>query len=166
VRAGGDTESTAAREPIEVVRDVNRTWATRPFELTREALLAASDWDDAVRRFAEAGLPTDPIDPGVEVVVDAFPDVPGLIAQTGRDGWVRFWQRWVEPWKDFSLEVLDQEQIGDHVVAEVHSSARTRAGDVLVDMTLVQLFKVREGLIVMYGVYPNRDDALAAIRAD
>jgi limonene-1,2-epoxide hydrolase len=156
----------SAREPIEVVRDVNRTWATRPFEPTREALLAASDWEDAVRRFDEAGLPTDPIHPDVEVVLDAFPDVPGLIGQTGRDGWIRFWQQWVEPWKDFSLEILDQEQIGEHVVAEVHSSARTRSDDILVEMTLVQLFKVRDGLIAMYGVYPNRDDALAAIRRD
>src|SRR5439155_27181871 len=111
------------REPMDVVRAVNHAWATRPFERTRDALLASSDWDDAVRRFEEEGLPTDPIDPDVEVVLDAFPDVPGLIGQTGRDGWIRFGQQWVEPWKDFSLDVLDQEQIGDYVVAEVHTSA-------------------------------------------
>src|SRR5690242_4573439 len=102
----------AARKPIEVIREVNRNWETRPFEPTREALLAASDWDDAARRFEEAGLPVDPIDPDVGVVMDALPDVPGQIGQTGRDGWIRFWQRWVEPWKDFEMKVLDQEQIG------------------------------------------------------
>jgi hypothetical protein len=36
----------------------------------------------------------------------------------------------------------------------------------VVEMPARQLFKVRHGLICMYGVYPNRDDALAAIRAD
>jgi ketosteroid isomerase-like protein len=156
----------AARKPIDVIRDLHRSWETRPFEPTREALLAASDWDDAVRRYEEAGLPVDPIDPDVEVVMDALPDVAGLIGQTGRDGWVRFWQLWMEPWKDFTLEILDTEQIGDHVISEAHATARTRQGDGELDITTIQLFKVREGLIVMFGVYPNRDDALAAIRAD
>jgi hypothetical protein len=43
-----------------------------------------------------------------------------------------------------------------------------RAGDTgeLVEIPAVQLFKVRYGLICVYGVYPNRDDALAAITAD
>jgi ketosteroid isomerase-like protein len=166
VSIDGDTEAMGLRDPMDVVREVNHAWATRPFERTRDALLASSDWDDAVRRFEEEGLPTDPIDPDVEVVLDAFPDVPGLIGQTGRDGWIRFWQQWVEPWKDFSLEVLDQEQIGDYVVAEVHTSAHTRDGAGELEITVVQLFKIRDGLIVMYGVYPNRDDALAAIRAE
>jgi limonene-1,2-epoxide hydrolase len=98
--------------------------------------------------------------------VDAVPDGPGLIGHTGRDGWIRFWQQWVEPWKDFSLEVLDHEQIGDHVVAEIHASAQARDGAGEIELTVVQLFKIRDGLIVMYGVYPNRDDALAAIHAE
>ena len=156
----------AGRKPIEVIREVNRNWETRPFEPTREALLAASDWDDAARRFEEAGLPVDPIDPDVEVVVDALPDVAGLIGQTGRDGWIRFWQRWVEPWKHFEMEVLDEEQIGDYVISEAHARARTRDVNGELDITTVQLFKVRDELIVMFGVYPNRDDALAAIRAE
>jgi len=162
----GDGESMGTREPIDVIREVNRAWETRPFETVREAMLGASDWDDAVRRFTEAGLPIDPIDADLEVVLDAFPDVPGLIGQTGRDGWIRFWQFWVEPWEEFEMKVADQEQIGDHVVAEVRASARTRDGAANVELSVVQLFKVRDGLIVMYGVYPNRDDALAAIRAE
>jgi ketosteroid isomerase-like protein len=161
-----DTEAMGTRGPIDVVREVNRIWATRPFETARDALLAATDWDDAVRRIDEEGLPVDPIDPDVEVVVDAVPQGPGWIGHTGRDGWVRFWQQWVEPWKNFSLEVLDQEQIGDHVITEVHTSARTRDDSAELDVTVVQLFRIRNGRIVMYGVYPNRDDALAAIRAE
>jgi limonene-1,2-epoxide hydrolase len=156
----------AARKPIEVARGVTQSWMSRPFETTRSALLAADDWDDAVRRFEEAGLPVDPLDPDVEVVLDAFPDVPGLIGQTGRDGWIRFWQLWMEPWKDFGLEVLDEEQIGDHVISEMHSTARTREGEGELEVTVIVLFKIRDDLIVTFGVYPNRDDALAAIRAE
>ena len=152
--------------PIDVIRRVNNTWAVRPFETVREALLGASNWDEAVRRFEEVGLPIDPIDPDVEVIVDAFQPPGGLIGQTGRDGWIRFWQRWVEPWEDFTMEDSHYEQIGGHVLAEVVVCARPRGGEEDIELAVVQLFKVRDGKICMYGVYPNRDDALAAIRDD
>jgi ketosteroid isomerase-like protein len=156
----------ATERPIEVIRRVNNTWAVRPFEVVRTALMGARDWDHAVRRFEEAGLPVDPIDPDVEVIVEAFPAPNGLIGQTGRDGWIRFWQSWVEPWEDFTMEESHYEQIGDHVLAEVVVCATPRGGGDEVEIAAVQLFKVRNGEICLYGVYPNRDDALAAIRAE
>jgi hypothetical protein len=55
----------APERPIDVIRRVNNTWAVRPFETVRDALLGASDCDDAVRRFEEVGLPVDPLDPDV-----------------------------------------------------------------------------------------------------
>jgi hypothetical protein len=153
-------------EPIEVVRDVNAYWAVRPFKLVRELMLASSDWDDAARRFEEAGLRTDPIDPDVEVLLDV--DVlqrSAWIGQRGRDQWIRFWQWWMEPWDDLKLDDADYEQIGNQcVLVEMHVSATPRDSDEPVEITVVQLFKVRDGLICMYGVYPNRDEALGAIR--
>jgi hypothetical protein len=164
--AEGDTGQMDERQPIEIIRELNRTWATRDFETMREALLASDGWDDAVRRFEEVGLPIDPIDPEVEVIVDAFPNGGAWIGQRGRDEWIQFWQAWVRPWSDFELEDAHYEQIGDHVLVEVQVSARARETRELVAIPAVQLFKLRNGLICMYGIYPNRDDALAAIRAD
>jgi ketosteroid isomerase-like protein len=155
-----------SERPVDLIRRVNNTWAVRPFKTVRDALLGARDWEDAVRRFEEAGLPIDPIDPDVEVVVDAFPPPSGLIGQTGRDGWIRFWQLWVEPWEDFTMEESHYEQIGDHVLAQVVVSGRPRGGAEEVEIAAVQLFKVRNGAICMYGLYPNRDEALGAIRAE
>jgi hypothetical protein len=164
-RPPGDTEAVG-REPIDVVRELNRWWARRDFETARELLLASEGWDDAAERFRQAGLEVDPIDPEVEVVVDAFPQGGVWIGQRGRDGWIQFWQAWVRPWTDFGLEASDYEQIGNHVVAEVRMSARARDTGEVVEIAAVQLFKVRDGLITLYAVYPNRDDALAAIRAE
>jgi ketosteroid isomerase-like protein len=162
----GDTGSMGERQPIEIIRELNRWWATRDFEKVRELLLASEGWDDAVERFQEAGLAIDPIDPDVEVIVDAFPGGGDWIGQRGRDQWIRFWQVWVRPWRDFELEDSHYEQIGDHVLAEVRVAARARDTGEPVEIPAVQLFKLRAGLICMYGVYPNRDDALAAIWAD
>jgi ketosteroid isomerase-like protein len=162
----GDTDSVAEPKPVDIIRKVNEVWATRPFETTREVLLQSNGWDDAVARFEEAGLPTDPIDPDVEVVVDAFPAGGTWIGQRGRDEWIAFWQAWVRPFRDFSLEHAHYEQIGDCVLVEVEVRARARDTGELVEIPAVQVFKLRDGLICMYAVYPNRDDALAAIRDD
>jgi hypothetical protein len=154
-----------AAEPIAVIREVNQTWKTRPFETVREALLASVDWDDAVAKFEAAGLPIDPIDPDVEVVVDAFPGAPGPIGMRGRDSWIRFWQEWAGPLDDLLLEDSNYEQIGDHVVVDIRITARPRGGGTPIEASVVQLFAVRDGVIQLYAVYPNRDEALAAMRA-
>jgi hypothetical protein len=153
----------APAEPIAVIRELNQSWKSRPFEPTRELLLASVDWDDAVAKFEAAGLSVDPIDPDVEVVVDAFPGSPAPIGQRGRDAWIRFWQEWTGPLGDLALEDSNYEQIGDHVVVDMHISAKPRGGSAPLEAHVVQLFAVRNGLITLYGVYPNRDEALGAI---
>jgi hypothetical protein len=151
-------------EPIEVVRELNGYWAVRPFKLVRELMLASSDWEDAVKRFEEAGLRTDPIDPDVEVLLDVDELRGGSwIGQRGRDQWIRFWQWWMEPWEDLQLDDADYEQIGGCVLVEMHVTAQPAGGGDPLEISVVQLFKLRDGLICMYGVYPNRDEALGAI---
>jgi ketosteroid isomerase-like protein len=146
-----------------VVRRVNESWTSRPFAKVRELLLAADDWDDAVASFEAAGLPVDPIDPDVEVVVDAFPGSPAPIGQRGRDAWIRFWQEWTEPLDDLTMIDSNYEQIGDHVVVDIEMSARPRGQNGRIETKVVQLFAVRDGVIKLYAVYPNREEARAAI---
>jgi ketosteroid isomerase-like protein len=153
----------APADPIAVIRELNQSWKSRPFEPTRELLLASADWDDAVARFEAAGLPIDPIDPDVRVVNDAFPGSPAPIGQRGRDAWIRFWQEWAGPLDDLVMEDTNYEQIGDHVVVDMNIVAHPRGGGTPIEAAVVQLFAVRDDLITLYGVYPNRDEALGAI---
>jgi hypothetical protein len=159
----GDTAPVGPTEPLALIRELNQSWKSRPFETVRELMLASADWDDAVARFKEAGLPVDPIDPDVEVVVDAFPGAPAPIGMRGRDAWIRFWQEWVGPLDDLGLEDSNYEQIGDHVIVDMLITARPRGGGTPIEASVVQLFAVRDGVIHLYGVYTNRDEALAAI---
>jgi hypothetical protein len=163
-----DSESDQApMEPIDVARQANDWWMSAPFEKVRELLLASEGYDDAIERFQRAGLtPGDIIDPDIEVVVDAFPGGAALIGQRGRDGWVHFWREWVEPWEDLYLEATDYEQIGEHVLVDMRVIAKGRGSGVPIDVQVVQLFTVRAGAIVLYGVYRNREEARAAIEAD
>jgi hypothetical protein len=155
----------ATTDPMEVVRDLNAYWAVRPFALVRDLLLASSDWDDAVRRFEQAGLRPDPIDPDVEVVVDidGIPEGAAWIAQRGRDQWISFWKWWAEVWDHLEFDESDYEEVGGAIVVETNVTATPRGASESLEIPVVQLFKVRDGLIYMYGVYPNRDEALAAI---
>jgi hypothetical protein len=166
VRPLSDTAGVGPAEPVAVIREVNQSWKSRPFKTVRESLLASVDWDDAVAKFEAAGLPIDPIDPDVEVVVDAFPGAPGPIGMRGRDAWIRFWQEWAGPLDDLVLEDSNYEQIGDHVVVDMTITAHPRGGGTPIEASVVQLFSVREGVIQLYAIYPNRDEALAAIRAN
>ena len=147
------------------MRELNTYWAVRPFKLVRSLMLASHDWDDAVSRFEEAGLRTDPIDPDVEVLLDVDALQAGSwIGQRGRDQWIRFWQWWMEPWEDLHLDDADYEQIGSScVLVEMHVTAKPAGGGDPLEISVVQLFKIRDGLIRIYGVYPNRDEALGAI---
>jgi hypothetical protein len=155
-----------ATKPIDVIREVNGSWTSRPFETVREQLLASADWDDAVTKFKGAGLQIDPVDPDVEVVVDAFPGASAPIGQRGRDAWIRFWQDWTEPLAELGLEDSNYEEIGNHVVVDMHISARPRNGSAPIEIDVVQLFEVRDDTITLYGVYSNRDEALGAINAE
>jgi hypothetical protein len=155
-----------APRPVDLIRELNSYWAVRPFGLVRELMLASKDWDDAVKRFEEAGLRPDPIDPDVEVVVDVDPIPEGAtwIGQRGRDQWISFWKWWAEPWEDLKLDDTDYEQIGNHVLVEVQVTAKPTGATESIEIPAVQLFRVRDGLITFFGVYPNRDEALAAVR--
>jgi hypothetical protein len=72
----------------------------------------------------------------------------------------------VEPWEDLYLEATDYEQIGEHVLVDMRVIAKGRGSGVPIDVQVVQLFTVRAGAIVLYGVYRNREEARAAIEAD
>jgi hypothetical protein len=64
------------------------------------------------------------------------------------------------------LDDADYEQIGDHVLVEMDVTLTPRGSTESTEIPVIQLFKIRDGLICLYGVYPNRDEALAAIRVD
>jgi SnoaL-like protein len=157
----------SADAPIEVARQANDWWMSAPFETVRELLLASEGYEDAVERFKRAGLePGDLIGPDIEVVIDAFPGGVTLIGQRGRDGWIHFWREWVEPWEDLYLEASNYEEIGEHVLVDMRVVARGRGSGTPVDASVVQLFRVQEGAITLYGVYRTREEARAAIEAD
>ena len=71
---------------------------------------------------------------------------------------MRFWGAFV----DYRAEIEEELTAGDHVFITAHHYARGRRSGVDVDMTNWQVFTVREGRVVRYGIYNARQQALEA----
>jgi len=152
-------------EPLEVARELNEHWASVPFETLREALTESGDFEDSMRRFEEAGhpFPVELISPEIEVDMSAFPGGATLPSGRGRDVFTAFFREWVEPWAGLTTEALDYEQLGERVLVEMRVRARGGVSGVATELGLTQLWTIRDGMVVRYEVFPDREQARAAI---
>jgi ketosteroid isomerase-like protein len=122
-------------------------------EVVREALdLYHREGFEALTPFA---------DPQIEVYA-----APGLLNAgefKGMDEAVAFNAEWEEAWADATY-VPDEliEVDGENVVAVIKSKVRGRGSGVEVDATQYWLFGIRDGLIVRWHLYTDRESAVAA----
>jgi ketosteroid isomerase-like protein len=122
---------------------------------------------EAVRRGVEAYNGGD-----VDVILEIFaPDVeihavPELInsgTYHGHDEFLTWLAGWEEAWEEFTIEVEAIDPVGDdHVVVEVLQRARGAGSGAAVEMRLVQLYEIREGVVTRFHLYMDRDQAVAA----
>jgi ketosteroid isomerase-like protein len=83
---------------------------------------------------------------------------------TGHDGYIEMVTAWGEAWEQIEIEPVGfEEPDPDHVVAELIQRAVGAGSGVPVEMTLFWLFQFRDGLVVRFHLYPDRDAALAAL---
>jgi ketosteroid isomerase-like protein len=69
---------------------------------------------------------------------------------------------WTGPFEEFTTEVEEMIDAGDHVVVRHRMHGRGRDSGVEVDLRLWQLVTVRDGKLVRMYDYSSRDEALAA----
>jgi hypothetical protein len=156
--------------PIEVARRANEMFSSVPFEDLRAAVLSAASYEEAAARLEKLGVSLDQlIDPQVEVDVGEF-EGGGALAGGGGQGheaWLRFWREWLEPWEGLTFEATSYDAIdGGHVLVDANVTARGRLGGVPAELSVCQLWTVREGRVTRYGVHPTRELAVAAIEAE
>ncbi len=129
-----------SQENVEVVR--------RSFEL----------W---LRGDLEAWLETIDPDIGWDISTHPLPDVPNQ--GRGRDAFVTdMLATYVSGWNDYSAEVKELVDAGDHVVAVLHETATMRETGVVLDRDLVHVWTVRDGQGVFLRVFRTKMEALEA----
>jgi ketosteroid isomerase-like protein len=80
----------------------------------------------------------------------------------GRAGVVSSLAEWFEPWEEHHVEADEFADVGDHVLAVVHLTARGVRSGVEIDQYFFQVYAVRRGRIVRMVEFVTRDDALEA----
>ena len=156
-----------AGEASRVVKEIEEWFARVPFETVREEFLAAPDFETAAHRMTELGYEIpDLIDPGVEIPPEGIAGLRDEAGFVGRDGWVRFWAAWFEPWEEYEWETTNWEQVGDHVLIDGLNRARGRESGAPVEWWNTQVWTVRQGKIVRVVGYGTREEALTALRPE
>jgi ketosteroid isomerase-like protein len=106
------------------------------------------------------------------LIATLHPDVECHVAQPmmnagtwhGIDGYLEMTSAWFEAWEGLRYEVVELEAPDDrHILAKLRQIATGAGSGVPVEMDVVFLFEVEEGLARRFHVYPDRESAAAAI---
>ena len=95
--------------------------------------------------------------------MSTFGNWPERQTYEGPEGAREFLSDWVSAWEDWVLEVRDLIDAGDHVVAIVHQSGRSKATGLEVDMDFAMVWTLEDGKQTRMRMYADPEDALRAI---
>ena len=78
----------------------------------------------------------------------------------GVEGAETFLQEWTSAWEDWELEVDELRDAGEKVVALLRQSASSKATGMPVEMSLAQVWTIRDGKHKRMDMYSDRSEAL------
>lgn len=100
--------------------------------------------------------------PDVEVYAD--PDLPNSGTFHGHEGALLWFERWLEAWETFTVELEEIIPVGDNLVACVIQHGRGRGSGVEVNMRSAYVLTIRDGQTTRLHLYPDKATALAVAR--
>jgi ketosteroid isomerase-like protein len=113
------------------------------------ALFEAGDAEGTLACFSE------------DVVVEA-PDRPDLTDGRGREALGTLVGSWVESWEDWSQEIDEVREFGDHVMVISTQRGRAKSSGIEIAAQYAYLYEVRNGELSRMGMYSSPDEALEA----
>jgi hypothetical protein len=121
--------------------------------VSSRALAAANRRDFAVLLLA--------MDPAIEYhpPVDQLP-IGMYDVYHGRDGYERVWRELMDAFEDFRADPVDLIDLGDTLVATIDFNGHGSGSGVPIHMHLVQVYKLRRGLVVWQKDFSDHAEAL------
>ena len=98
-----------------------------------------------------------------DMVLDLTSNVLNPATYQGFDGFVRFAEQVGEAWAEFRMEPEEVFERGDVVVVLVRAVGKCRGSGVQVDDAVAMVAEVRDGLIALLKVEPDREAALRLV---
>jgi ketosteroid isomerase-like protein len=89
-------------------------------------------------------------------------DLPDSGVHRGHDGVAAHTSQWTAAFNDFEIDVGEQIDAGDVVVSVVCLRGRLRGSDQAVEMQVVHVSRVQDGLVIEVHEYRTKDEALKA----
>lgn len=128
------------QEDVDLIRRGTELWLSGDFEAWLETIDPEIEWD----------ISTHPL-----------PDVPNR--GRGREALVRdMLLTYMGGWNDYSAEIKEISEAGEHVVLVLHETATMRETGVPLERDLVQLWTVREGRAAFVRVFRTKAEAIEA----
>ena len=100
--------------------------------------------------------------PDVEVYAD--PELPNSGTFQGHDGALLWFERWLEAWETFTIEVEEVIPVGDDLVVCVVQHGRGRGSGLDVTMRAAYVVTIVGGKTTRVHLYPDKDRALEVVR--
>jgi ketosteroid isomerase-like protein len=132
-----------SRENVEIMREGFRRWVEGggvPEAIPRELYAEEVEWD-----------------------LSAYPLVDIPTRGRGRDDLFEAFHSYYRGWRDYRPEVRDVIDAGDDVIVVLHETAKIAGSEVDLERDVMQVWTLREGLVVKWRVFETLDDALAAV---
>jgi ketosteroid isomerase-like protein len=82
---------------------------------------------------------------------------------TGKSGVQEALERWSEAWEDRSVEAEEFIDAGDQVVVVLRESVKSARSDMTLGRQVIEVWTLREGLVVRIQGYRYRSEALQAV---
>jgi ketosteroid isomerase-like protein len=102
-------------------------------------------------------LALEALDPGIE-----FDQRRPSGVYTGKSGVMEAFARWSEAWEDRSVEAEEFIDGGDHIVVVMRESVKSARTTVTMGRTTVEVWTLRDGLVVRIQGYRDKSEALRA----
>lgn len=116
-------------------------------------------WDAWNHGDYESGLSL--FDPNVvyvdRVVLDSLEET-----YHGPEGVMKAWSRWSEPWEHITTEIEEVIDGGDRLVSVHRARARAKSSGIDVDLRYAHVSRFREGKIIHFESFLDREQALEA----
>src|SRR6476619_2987265 len=125
-----------SEENVEIVRRVWQAWEEDPVTFPVSLISAEAVYED-----------------------DILPDHVGETYH-GREGFLKAWAAWTEPWETFEVELAWTRDAGDAVVSCHRVQARGKQSGVEFDGSYCYLWKFRDGKVSYCRAYADPAQAL------
>ena len=102
-----------------------------------------------------------------DVEFHSLPEWPEDPVYYGRAGVRRFFEQWLAMWEDWEGDMpTEYAAVGDHVMTVSDQRGRAEGSVMKVEMRVALISLLHDGLVVHTRMFPSRDEAVAAARAE